>query len=149
MLCSFSQNIAAFFLYLTTLIASFSTGFKRYAVSMCTCGVTPWVAQRTATKLQAGIIPGQAQVIEQGDTDWEQISGFFQLFAEGDQTEPDVDRRAQNLLINGFLWELLAARKRWAQFAGDFAEAYAACGGDEEKEALIVDSYRKLERGAD
>ena len=91
--------------------------------------------------MQAQIL---SQVVAQGDADWDEIRGFFELFAEGAHTEPDLDRRAQNLLINGFLWQLLAARQRWAGFAKEFSAAYAACDSDEQKEALVVSAYRQL-----
>jgi DNA-binding PadR family transcriptional regulator len=99
------------------------------------------LADISDTALQSRLL---AQVVAQGNADWQEIEGFFRMFAGGESSEASIDRRAQNLLINAFLWELLSARQRWARFAQAFSDSYADCASDDQREELVLRSYTAL-----
>lgn len=81
---------------------------------------------------------------EQGEQDWEQLSGWFRLFAQSEDRDMSADRKAQNLLVNTFIKELLEARVRWSDFAQDFEQAYEACTNEDEKNRLVQEYYQRL-----
>ena len=80
----------------------------------------------------------------QAELDWEQMQDFVALFAEGETLEVSGDRAVQNLLINSFIRELLAARMRWRDIAADIEGRYAACTSETEKLELVTRCYREL-----
>jgi DNA-binding PadR family transcriptional regulator len=80
----------------------------------------------------------------QAREDWDQIADWFKLFAQQEGSDISADRRAQNLLVNSFIKELLEARLRWSEFAQQFQGDFEACQSEEEKSALVKMYYGEL-----
>lgn len=80
----------------------------------------------------------------QGQADWNQLADWFRLFAQQEASDISADRRAQNLLINCFIKELLEARLRWSEYASEFEQKFAACDTDDAKEEWVARCYREL-----
>jgi PadR family transcriptional regulator AphA len=81
---------------------------------------------------------------QQAQQDWDQLADWFALFAQQEESDISADRRAQNLLVNGFIKELLEARLRWSGFARKFEQKFEKCQSEAEKDELVALYYRKM-----
>lgn len=83
---------------------------------------------------------------QQARQDWDQLADWFAVFTEQEEFDISADRRAQNLLVNGFIKELLAARLRWSDFAREFEQKFERCQSEAEKGELVARYYREMLR---